>query len=320
MRTAPPESKRHADHCWQVPTCRVGNSRIPRLFLGDHGFLSKYGSRLSDSTVTARMKHALAQATVGLAAGEPRCLDAATEAFLDLGRPPHVLFHADVPLTVNGRRVRFSRCMSSLYVALRARVAGFAGDPVFGQFLSRFAAKRPLSTLEIDRIGVHEHSLEADLSRVIESRPCAVTVGGDCLDFLLASGRFDLVSEVMTRYRRATKESGSSLAWGTYVGCLTDSEGQRAAFGQSFDAIMVPVNLPGSGMLPNPASLLTWARRFEVPIIAMHPLASGVVPVREGLAYLREEGAVSVAVVGASTAAHIDDLANAARLTWEENR
>ena len=309
-------SRLQAPDFWSVPVWNLGGHDLPRLFLGDHGFLSKYGSRMRISEIAERMHYALSLASLGLAAGDERCLKATRHATRISDQRPCVLYHTDLALRSGAKRIHFGRCMASLLQMVRDWAPKFTEcDPIVGSFLRYFAAYQPYGRDEIGKLEMAESAWEKEMERIRCFHPAVVTVGGDYLDFVLAVERFDIAQSALMLYHQLGQQLSIPLVMTSYTGYFTMDRKQKNFLSDLFDAIMVPINPMGFGMLPDSTNLLSWAHQFRKPIIAMHPIGSGQVNVGQGLAYSLEVAGAAAAIVGASTHEHIGEFVRAGRAT-----
>ena len=299
---------------WDVPRVEIGPRVLPRLFLGDNGFLAKFGSKLSDTEVEERMRFASRRASLGLAAGEERCLKAAYQVRTNQNnsdRTP-ILYHADLSFRVNNKPTEFRRCAASLLRWLmKANPAFIEQDPVLGHFLAKYEPYAAYTEDELRGISIDHLAWQEQLRLLSQYRPDAVSVGGDYLEFALVADRLDLVEEGLNLFHEQCLRLSMPLVFTTYVGpyIWRDSAGLPTIA----DALLLPVNARGLAMLPNRDDLLTWAGAVNKPVIGMHTLGSGHVPLEEALSYTFTEADIPVSVIGASSYEHIDVLLTTAQ-------
>lgn len=282
---------------------------VPRLILGDHGFLRKYGSRLPSAAVRQRMEYAVSAGISGLSAGDPRVLKIAAEVASTADRPVFVLHHTDLPFRAEGRRSHFGRCMSTIADATaRFDTSFLSKDPLMGAFLATHARFRPYradETFEVD------HGDVARLVNLNEAvQPTAISIGGDYLDALHVLGRLEVAHDAIGALSTSFRERGLPVILTSYVLGLPITGGADGILSE-VDAVMVPVNALGHGMCPSERSVRTALAALGKPVIAMHALASGSLQPRDALSYVFGEVRVHAAVVGASRVEHIDRLAAA---------
>jgi hypothetical protein len=299
---------------WSVPTQPLGDSLIPRLCLGDHGFLKRYGSHLSLEEIRQRMSYASSLASLGLAAGDQRCLSAARSVLRAEASQP-LLYHTDLPISLPSARIDFARCKATLYGALSKKTNSFIrdGDPL-ARYLTKFAAFSPYATGDVERLTITERAITREITKLRRFRPGVVTIGGDWLDFAFSVGRADLAVGLFSRLRQECVSLRVPVVLVTYTGALTMAKDSVVLSPHLYDALMLAVNAKGFGMFPNPITLSRWARDIGKPVIAMHALGVGRIPPLSSLRYVFEEARVLAAVVGASTYGHIDELISAGRL------
>lgn len=299
---------------WNVPKAMLGAYEVPRLALGDHGFHSQYGRTLTEDQSVTLLGNTLSQASVGVAAGEDRCLRAAREVGRRLHQDVFLICHTDVPLTVAGQAADFGRCMASLLTALREQLPVCAAkDPIVGTFLHDFREYPHYLPAEIAAFEVPDQYWDQECARITAFRPKLLTVGGDYLDCILVGGRVELAVEVLRKYRQMCDRLMIPLVFTSYVAPFCWSKVGTERLIAPCDAVMVPINSAGAGMLPNRRELLSWLGNVGRPAIAMHPLGSGRIDVLRALNYVLNEVGVAAAIAGASTLEHITHLLQCAR-------
>lgn len=319
MAIKPPNNTSPFSGYWDVPQFIVGGQRFPRLILGDHGFLVRYGSKLEPHEVIERIRFALSLASCGIAAGDESCLRAARISFEQNVNETALVYHTDIALVLDAAPVEFERCMSSLIVLLEREVSGFLErDPIIGSFLRPFRPYIPYTAVDAVTLDINRPLWEEEKSRIRHFHPKLITVGGDYLDFALAVGRYDVALTAIRAYRFLSTELEIPLAIALYTGPLTISAKTATFPNDVFDAVMIPLNLAGLGMVPDRDSLLSWARKFKKPLIAMHPLGSGSININDALTFVFSEENASIAIAGASTYEHIHELILASRTVLEK--
>lgn len=204
--------------------------------------------------------------------------------------------------------------MSFLLEAVRAWAPRFeVRDPIVGAFLQKYEASIPYSDRELQSLQIDQEAWSRELERIRTFRPAVISVGGDYLDFLLAAEMFDLAQAGLKLYRNLCLEVGARLVMTVYVGYFALQGSVGSSLRSGCDALMVPVNTLGLGMLPDREGVLSWLKSMGKPVIAMHVLGSGKLEPTQALAYIFREARVAAAVVGASTVEHIDKLIQSGR-------
>lgn len=66
----------------------MAGSPWPRLFLGDRGFLARYGSQLGVEQIESLMKRARAAGIPGVSAGDEACVEAYLRMIVKEGPSP----------------------------------------------------------------------------------------------------------------------------------------------------------------------------------------------------------------------------------------
>lgn len=285
---------------------RQGDFPAPRLILGDNGFLRRYGSRLSIAEIAERIRFALELAQIGVGAGDERVLRAAY-----LAGAPWTLMHTDVSFRADGRRAHFGRCMATLGDFLERRAPGFVQrDDLMGGFIRRFARYRaytPHAVFEEDG-----QSLSRTVDLIARFRPPMTSIGGDYLDALLALGDIDVAQTMLDPVIDACRDAASVPVLTTYLAGLIPHAG-LVQVARRTDGVMVPHNAAGLGMPPDRETVRTSLSALGKPLIAMHVLGSGRLPVPEALDRISTESQVVSVVVGATSEAHIQSLVAAAQ-------
>lgn len=284
-------------------TAHLGKAQVPTVYLGDNGFLKKFGSELSDDVVLERMTNVVRRSTLGLAAGDDRLLALARRAEQAAGRQVSLMHHSDLPLEMDGHRIRYRRCGSTLLAALRRRGISVRSDPVL-RYLEQFDTADALSPDEVARLSLSSLGLDQfDYSNSFH-RPDVVTIGGDWLDMLLVCGADELVAAGLTRMIEQSRASNAAVAVTLYVGALTSYD-----VPQTVDALMLPLNEDGVAMLPTRDDSVDWAMRQETSLIGMHVLGRHTRSVSDALHYFRRlTHNTGVAVIGASHPDNIEAL------------
>ncbi|MEU4477788.1 hypothetical protein AB0F68_06935 [Micromonospora sp. NPDC023966] len=308
MSGGPPDGMSPAPVAPPIPSVRIGQVDVPRLILGDHGFLRKYGSSLTDAQVRQNMRYAQDRADLGLTGGDLRCLRLATTV---AGATGFVLYHTDVRFVSSGRRAHFGRCMSTLHAHLGQVAPAFLRkDPLTGAFVASNAGYRPYRST--DRLTLDPAWWTAEQDRLTRYRPHAVSVGGDYLDALLALDRFEVALDALRAYAKICRRWGSILVLTSYLLGVLDLR-RVGPLLACCDAVMAPVNALGHGMVPDPERALRKLRNLHLPVVGMHTLASGCLPPATALPHAFASAGLAAAVVGASTREHIDELIHGGR-------
>ena len=283
---------------------------LPAVILGDHGFMTLYGSRLSDSEIVSRMVEALEAGIPMLSGGDFRLGVLVVQAFAAHGAAPCWVKHLDAPLLIDARPLPFSRAMASLGAELVACLDGGAlRDPIMGPFLRPYVGVQALDAAQIRALQLDAFEVQLHVEAIAKLRPSIVTVGGDITDFLLASGRSDLLHTVLDRISAAAAKAGAGVFVCTYVGFAWPDTFRTIATRPDVRGVMVPANVAGMGMLPSAEESRTQCRSLGKSVLAMHALGIGTLSPRPALQELLDWPEISAAIVGASSSAHIQELA-----------
>jgi len=296
-----------------IPRRTISGLSVPRLILGDHGFLRRYGSRLTSAQITYRMRSALVLGAVGISAGDERVLRAAARA-----DAPWTLHHTDVAFLSDGRRGHFGRCMATLYERLITEHPRFvSADPLMGAFIMRFKRFRPYeSAMKL----VNNPSASARIASIIQCyKPAMTSIGGDYLDAMLSLGKIDDAKAAIMPLLDACRQIESIPVLTTYLAAVLDPE-DLCALTDSFSALMIPMNDVGVAMLPCRDMVIRRINELGKPILAMHTLAAGLVDPAAALTTVLACNHVAAAVVGATSLAHIEALMQAAHKVFDQQR
>ena len=300
-----------SDYYTNVPVRGLGGFEIPALILGDHGFNEKFGSALTDSEIRSRMEYVVRRSNVGLAAGDERLLRLAREAEQAASKPTSLMFHTDIPLEVDGGRLRYGPCGSTLRACLENRGLDLRRDPVLS-YLLEFDARNALSGHRLAELRLDRRALDRLADSIETHRPSAVSVGGDWLDMLLLAGLDDLAWEGLAAMEDLTAEFGAAFVVTIYVGALVNFTLPERAV-----AALVPFNRIGVAMLPSRDTAVGWMQTSNHPFIGMHLMNGAPTPGDALVGAGLSDGELIVgAVVGASNPKNIDGLLAAARETW----
>jgi hypothetical protein len=287
---------------------------LPPIVLGDHGFMTLYGSRLSDAEILNFMIEALAAGIPMLSGGDLRLGDIVIAAFTARRERPRWIKHMDAPLRIDGQPMPFARAMASLRSSALDRIGqAVITDEIMGPFLQRFSDERELEALHIDALQFDIDDVQRHVEAIIRSRPTIITVGGDVTDFLLACGRCDLFHELLNAISAAAEIAGSSIFLCSYLGFAWPDAFRIISGRQDVSGLMLPANVAGIGMLPSSGEVRAQCRALGKPVLAMHALAIGTLPVTTALPDVLQWPEISSAIVGASTSGHIQKLAKVQR-------
>lgn len=293
-----------------IPTARIGRKVVPKLFLGDHGYLAKLDSTMTTEQVTASIARMVSLAEVGVTAGESRVVKAALAAMETTQPTAPLMIHGDLPLTLAGERLRYRRCAATLAKALGLAGLDFRSDPVLGFIYTVGVDAEPLDAdADVTKIDYDAAQLNELVQDIVRSKPAIVTVGGDWLDLLLLLDPLGHGLRGLEILKAVAQNVGAALVLTTYIGALL-SPSTASHLGRLIDGLMVPINESGVGMVPDPRAHWRWIETTGLPVIGMHLLAGSKDPLR-ALNWM-ESVPVDVAIVGASSDDHQDLLVRAA--------
>jgi hypothetical protein len=244
-----------------------------------------------------------------LSAGDFRLPRLIIEAFERQRLAPRWMMHADAELTLGAERA-FPRAVAAMDRALAARIGDAARcDTIMRPFLEGFDGETPLRTGEIKRVALDREHLRSQCQTILSYQPEIVTVGGDATDFLLACGRIDLFDQILESISAPAASVGTKVFLCTYVGFCFAKPFTRLIEHHHIAGLMVPANIAGYGMLPSARQARLHLQAIGRPVIAMHALGIGVLPLEPALRGVLEWPEIGSVVVGASTQPHIAELA-----------
>lgn len=299
----------------KIPRRVIGPASVPRLFLGDHGYLVKLDSSMTIDEVVESMRGLLSKIPVGLAAGEPRVVDAALCALR--GRAPRdLMIHADVRVSLRGERIRYRHVAATMTTQLALRGLDMSADPVLNFLYEVGLEGRDLAPAA-PHLQLESQNAESFIADINRAAPTVVSIGGDWLDLLLVLDRLDLALSGVAELANVATASGSAVLLTTYVGAMVESSVIDALLGM-VDGLLVPLNRAGFGTLPTLAEHCEWIASVGMPVVGMHAL-SGTATVDEALTLL-DDPSVAALVIGASSTPHQAALASAARSYFDESR
>lgn len=299
----------------EIPRRIIGTASVPRLFLGDHGYLAKLDSLMTIDEMVESMRGLLSTIPVGLAAGDPRVVDAALCALQ--GRAPQdVMIHADVRVTLRGERIRYRHVAATMTTQLALRGIDMSADPVLN-FLYEVGREGSDLAPVASRLQLESQNAESFIADIKRAAPTVVSIGGDWLDLLLVLDRLDLALTGVAELANVATASGSAVLLTTYVGAIVESSVIEALLSM-VDGLLVPLNRVGFGTLPTLAEHREWIASVGMPVIGMHAL-SGTTTVDEALTLL-DDPSVAALVIGASSKPHQAALASAARSYFDRSR
>ncbi|WP_044875315.1 hypothetical protein [Pseudomonas sp. LFM046] len=252
--------------------------QAPHIYLGDRGFLKRYGSPYSAREVESIVRQVLDGSGLGVASGDWPSALAVSRALG--GRPAN-------------RHIYHSRFLVRIIergTARRMSVAEVQRTP------DRFYLSDGY------RFEPDDEQISEDIRIVSQCLPGVVTVGGDWLDILITRNETELLEEILARMEAALPPATHQVLMSfrpseAFLALLERRGGSGAA---------VPVNI--LGMQCRTSLDYLEAVRRRAPIYALHCLAGGRVPLLSALDYAFNHMQVRACIVGATQRRHIDAL------------
>lgn len=251
----------------------------PTIYLGDRGFLKRYGSPYSCTEIEAWAREVLNGSRLGLASG-----DVASATAID----------RVVNASFNPRHLYHSRFLIKVC------------DKVTG---------KPFSVKEIQRVPGHFYrpahyrfmpdvdQINEDIDIINRFKPGLVSIGGDWLDILLAQGETELIEQIF--HQVTSRTNSAQICWLMLTFNLSERCLQLLDR-MNFDGLLTAVNILQMNCDMTIAQLETIKQCC--PIYALHCLAGGVIPLMPALDYALNHVGVAACIVGAGRAAHITEL------------
>lgn len=245
------------------------------LYLGDRGFLKRYGSPYSAQQVERIARRVLANSGLGLASGDWPTAKAVSNALAGGPRTRHI-YHSRFLLRVTEQATGQSVSVRQV----QANPAHYYIAPGY-----TFAADA--------------QQIAEDLDIIRCCQPGLVTLGGDWLDILLAQQQYALLDAIL-RQMEAVIPAASRILLGFHP-CAGFLQVLRE---RSFAGAAVPVNLLNMQCASYLRQIKARSRLY-----AVHCLAGGDIPLEPALDYAFHHRQVDACIVGATRAVHIEALA-----------
>ena len=250
----------------------------PILYLGDRGFLKRYGSPYTAQQVEGIARRVLTSSGLGLASGDWPTAKAVSNALAGGPRTRHI-YHSRFLMRVTeqatGRGISERQVQANPAYYYTATGFTFAADA---------------------------QQIAEDLDIIRCCRPGLVTLGGDWLDILLAQQQYGLIDSILGQME-ATIPVASRILLGFHpsTGFL------QVLRERSFAGAAVPVNLLNMQC----ASYSGYLRQIKArsSLYAVHCLAGGEIPLEPALDYAFHHRQVDACIVGATRTRHIEALA-----------
>lgn len=248
------------------------------LYLGDRGFLKRYGSPYSAQQFEGIARRVLASSGLGLASGDWPTAKAVSNALADGSRTRHI-YHS-----------RFLLRVTEQATGQKVSVRQLQANPAYYYTSSGY-------TFVADAQQIAE-----DLDIIRCCQPGLVTLGGDWLDILLAQQQYALLDAILRQMEAATPATSRIL-----LGFHPSAGFLQVLKERSFAGAAVPVNLLNMQC----ASYSGYLRQIKARsrLYAVHCLAGGEIPLEPALDYAFHHRQVDACIVGATRMRHIDALA-----------
>lgn len=280
---------------------RYLSTAFPSIVLGDHGFLPQYGSQLTRSEIVERMRLALQHGICALAAGERFVSDAVIEAFQSENRSPIWVRHLDLPLQLDCGPIALPRAFATVcHVALEEIGPTMLADPVMGPFFDACKTAAPYTAADCQRLTLDKQAVADLTGEILSLKPQLVTLGGDVLDFIMASDRADLAITFLAAISEAAERVQVPVFLCTYLGFGWPERFAPILAQPGVDGFMLTINSQAGGMIPSRDAMLDAIAREGKPVAAMHVLLFGKIEVQEAIADVLAKPFVRTAIVGAS--------------------
>ncbi|MBX8474262.1 hypothetical protein K5D38_05675 [Pseudomonas cichorii] len=249
----------------------------PILYLGDRGFLKRYGSPYSAQQVESIARRVLASSGLGLASGDWPTAKAVSNALADGPRSRHI-YHS-----------RFLLRLTEQATGQGVSVRQIQANPAHYYTASGY-------TFAADAQQIAE-----DLDIISCCQPGLVTLGGDWLDILLSQQQYVLLDAILRQMEAAIPAEARIL-----LSFHPTADFLQLLKERSFAGAAVPVNLLNMQC----TSYADYLRKIKARsrLYAVHCLAGGDIPLAPALDYAFNHRQVDACIVGATRARHIEAL------------
>jgi hypothetical protein len=249
----------------------------PILYLGDRGFLKRYGSTYSAQQVERIARRVLFSSGLGMASGDWPTAKAVSNALAGGPRTRHI-YHSRFLIQVTDQATGQGVSVRQV----QANPAYYYTAPGY-----TFAADAQQITEDLDIIGC--------------CQPGLVTLGGDWLDILLAQRQYALLDAILRQMEAAIPMASRIL-----LGFHPSAGFLQVLRERSFAGAAVPVNLLNMQC----SSYAGYLRQIKARsrLYAVHCLAGGDIALEPALHFAFHHRHVDVCIVGAARTQHIEAL------------
>jgi len=275
---------------------------FPRVNLGDRGFLKKYGSSLSNQDILKYMQFA-ERNNMGIASGDHNTLETAASL-----NTKSFIYHSYLPLNLGQIVLPIQRCQSTLYDFLYSWSPAFASnDRLVGATYT--SSSHYEKVLDSDAKYLHISTIlqEKEIQEILKYKPGIVTIGGDYFDLCASLNRFDIITEVIKRYKDICLSCNSKLVLLTYMGFLLYEDSWLKNNVGYLDGLMIPYNFSGVGMVPSRNELIDWVGKLNLRVIAIHTRALNRLDTISILEFLFSQNSVDLAILGSSKFSNLEE-------------
>lgn len=291
-----------------IPYVSTSSITIPRVFIGDRGFLKRYGSRLTRREKSEIYRYAISRANFGLCSGDNET--ASILADIKMTDNISTIYHSRFLLSLAGNiRIQPGILAATLqdHYGCRLSEEFKANDTIISGFMNQAYHSQSLSKDDISSIEIDAKILASDLESIRTLEPTLVTVGGDWLDLALACGLDDVICTIITELHSVARSYNSSIIIFSYMYPVIP--GFLSWLGMDIiKGLFCPVNLMGNGMPPDRDAALQSTKDIDKLKIGMHILGGGIIPILPALDYAINHINLDAVVIGASKKNNIDNL------------
>lgn len=251
----------------------------PTIYLGDRGFLKRYGSTYTREQIQDKACEVLEGSELGLASGDWVSAMAISKAVNHEYSFRHC-YHSRFLIRV------FSR-LSNTYLSTR-QVQG---------------ARQQYMSCTTCRFFPDKRQIDQDIHIINHFKPGLISVGGDWLDILLAQGEINLAREICEEMQSRIYKASVCKVLLTF-----NLTAQHLSFMECFDfcGVLVPINIVDR-QSEEAGACLDYVKA-ERAIYALHCLAGGVIALEPALDYAFNHVGVRACIVGARQSMHINEL------------
>jgi len=303
---------------FEMSTYSSNTRNIPRVFIGDRGFLKRYGSQFTEAEISSIYEYAISRSNFGACAGDETTAEVLSQ--LKKSYEFYTMYHTRFLLSLGKLRkitpLKLAATLRYYYGEVLNSVFE-KNDSIISAFLNQGAKESPLSRRDICQITEDCQMMERDLQCIYKLRPTLITIGGDWFDLAIACGLDDLVHRIIKIIHQATLKNNTIILLFSYMYPLMDRY-QSFIDLEYVHGLFCPMNISGNGMPPDKETALQVISKIDKLKVGMHLLGGGTIPVLPALDFAINHQRLDSVVVGVSSQINIDSLVAASKQCFFE--